>query len=143
MCKFNYLSLKYPSWYGTKLCKRKNLKSPQWLRSLKTYKQYPFYRLDKILFSKNYEHSCSIIEDGGWHFSWIGDSKTIVDKIESTAHTELNKKEIKDIKNIEEYISNKRSFVDKSNFKTVDIKSTLPNYIYQNREKFRQFLDEN
>ena len=110
---------------------------------MKTYKQYPFYRLDKILFSKNYEHSCSIIEDGGWHFSWIGDSKTIVDKIESTAHTELNKKEIKDIKNIEEYISNKRSFVDKSNFKTVDIKSTLPNYIYQNREKFRQFLDEN
>ena len=51
--KFNYLSLEYPSWYGTKLCKRKNLKSPQWLRSLKTYKQYPFYRLDKILFSKN------------------------------------------------------------------------------------------
>ena len=141
--KFNYLSLDYPSWFGTKLCRKKNLKSPQWLRSLKTSKQYPFYRLDKIFFSNTYEHSCSIIEDGGWHFSWIGDSKVIVDKIESTAHTELDKKEIKDTKNIEEHISNKQSFVDKSNFKKVDIKSNLPSYIYQNKEKFRQFLDEN
>ena len=141
--KFNYLSLEYPSWFGTKLCRKKNLKSPQWLRSLKTSKKYPFFRLDKIFFSKTYEHSCKIIEDGGWHFSWIGNSKAIVDKIESTAHTELDNKKIKDTDKIEKYISNKRSFVDESNFKKVDIKSALPSYIYQNREKFRQFLDEN
>ena len=141
--KLNYLSLEYPSWFGTKLCKKKNLKSPQWLRALKTFNRYPLYRLDKIFFSKTYEHSCSIVEDGGWHFSWIGNAKTIVNKIESTAHTELDKKEIKDIKNIEAHINQKKSFVDESTLQKVDIKSNLPSYIYQNKERFRQFLDEN
>ena len=141
--KLNYLSSDYPSWFGTKLCKKKILKSPQWLRSLKTSKRYPMYRLDKIFFSRTYEHSYSIIEEGGWHFSWIGNAKTIVNKIESTAHTELDQKEIKDIKNIETHIKQKKSFVDKSSFQRVDIESNLPSYIYQNKEKFRQFLDEN
>ena len=139
--KLNYLSLEQPFWFGTKLCKKKNLRSPQWLRSLKTFKRYPSYRLDKIFFSKTYEHNCSIIENGGWHFSWIGNAKTIIKKIESTAHTELDQKEIKDIKNIEAYIDQKKSFVDGSNFKKVDIETNLPSYISQNREKFSQFLD--
>ena len=101
------------------------------------------YRLDKIFFSRTYEHNYSVIEEGGWHFSWIGNAKTIVNKIESTAHTELDQKGIKDIKNIETHIKQKKSFVDKSRFQRVDIESTLPSYIYQNKEKFRQFLDEN
>ena len=62
-------------------------------------------------------------------------------KIGSTAHTELEQKKIKDIKNIEAYIDQKKSFVDESNFKKVDIETNLPGYISQNREKFSQFLD--
>ena len=124
-----------------KTLQEKNLRSPQWLRSLKTFKRYPSYRLDKIFFSKTYEHNYSIIENGGWHFSWIGNAKTIIKKIESTAHTELDQKKIKDIKNIEAYIDQKKSFVDESNFKKVDIETNLPSYISQNREKFSQFLD--
>ena len=47
--KFN---LKLPNliWSGTKACKKKYLKSPQWLRNIKD-KKYPFYRLDTF-FSK-------------------------------------------------------------------------------------------
>ena len=37
-------------WYGTKACKKKYLKSPQWLRSIKN-KKYPF--LELILFFQN------------------------------------------------------------------------------------------
>ena len=37
-------------WIGTKLCKKKILKSPQWLRSLKVHKKYSFLRIDKFFF---------------------------------------------------------------------------------------------
>ncbi len=141
--KLNYLSIEQPFWFGTKLCKKKNLKSPQWLRSLKTFKKYPSYRLDKIIFSKNYEHNFTVIENGGWHFSWIGNTQAIFDKIESTAHTELDQEKIKNLKNIEMYIKQKKSFVDESRFQKVDLETTLPSYIYQNKEKFSDFIDEN
>ena len=49
--------------------KKKNLKSPQWIRNLKTNKRYNFYKINKKYFSKNYEDSFKIIENGGWHFT--------------------------------------------------------------------------
>ena len=47
--KFN---LKLPNliWTGTKACKKKDLRTPQWLRNIKD-KKYPIYRID-IFFSK-------------------------------------------------------------------------------------------
>ena len=47
--KFN-LVYKNLSWTGSKICKKKDLISPQWLRNIKTRK-YPLWRLD-IFFSK-------------------------------------------------------------------------------------------
>ena len=46
--KFN---LKHPSlnWVGSKACKKKDLKSAQWIRNVKS-KLYPFWRLD-VFFS--------------------------------------------------------------------------------------------
>ena len=35
------------NWYGSRMCLKKNLKSPQYLRNIK-FKKYPFWRLDKI-----------------------------------------------------------------------------------------------
>ncbi len=47
--KFNLI---YPNfkWIGSKLCKKKDLISPQWLRNIKS-KKYPLWRIDTI-FSK-------------------------------------------------------------------------------------------
>ena len=66
--KFN-LKLPNFSWIGTKACKKKNLKSPQWLRNIKDRK-FPFYRLD-TLFSDNKYSSIKFIDNGGWHFTNI------------------------------------------------------------------------
>ena len=46
MYKLNLLNLKENNWHGSKICLKKNLKSPQWLRNLK-FKKYPFWRFDK------------------------------------------------------------------------------------------------
>ena len=48
--KFNLCS-KEIDWYGTRACKKKFLKSPQWIRNLKS-KYYPFWRVDTF-FTKN------------------------------------------------------------------------------------------
>ena len=47
--KFNLLHENFV-WYGSKICKKKHLLSPQWLRNVKA-KKYPLWRID-ILFSK-------------------------------------------------------------------------------------------
>ena len=49
--KFN-LTIPNFKWTGTKVCKFKNLKSPQWLRNIKD-RRYPFFRID-IFFSSIY-----------------------------------------------------------------------------------------
>ena len=61
------LNLKLPNfnWIGTRCCKKKNLKSPQWLRNIK-YRKYPIYRLDTLLSDKKYT-DIKIIKEGGWH----------------------------------------------------------------------------
>ena len=59
MYKINFLNLDENNWHGSKICLKKNLKSPQWLRNLK-FKKCPFWRIDK---PKNIQ----IIQDGGWH----------------------------------------------------------------------------
>ena len=50
------LNLEYPDfyWIGTKICKKKYLKSPQWLRNIKS-KYYPFWRLDIVFSNKKYK----------------------------------------------------------------------------------------
>ena len=81
--KFN-LKLPNLKWTGTKACKKKYLKSPQWLRNIKD-KKYPFYRLD-IYFSNNKYNDVKIISDGGWHFSNIKTAEQIEHKLKSYLH---------------------------------------------------------
>ena len=58
--KINLQSEKNPFWFGSRICVKKYLKSPQWLRNLK-FKKRPFWRIDKFRLN-------NIIENGGWHF---------------------------------------------------------------------------
>ena len=45
--KLNLHSQKNPYWFGSRICVKKYLKSPQWLRNLK-FKKRPFWRIDKL-----------------------------------------------------------------------------------------------
>ena len=72
--KFNLLNKTNPHWYGSRICKKKFLKNPQWLRDQKI-KIYPFWRFDKIKWN--------IIENGGWHFSFLMNANQIKSKLSS------------------------------------------------------------
>ena len=50
-------------WYGTKGCKKKYLKSPQWLRNIKN-KKFLFWRLDTLLSDKKYMNKYYINSGG-------------------------------------------------------------------------------
>ena len=130
--RFNLHNITEPDWIGSKVCKKKYLKSAQWLRNQKV-KKYPFWRIDKIKWN--------IIEDGGWHFSFVMSDNSIKKKIESYAHSEFNKKNYKNIKNIKKKISLKRDLFDRP-FKFIKIKNNnkLPKYLLLNKKKFSKFL---
>ena len=82
--KFNLQSNNYPYWYGTRICIKKFLKSPQWLRNIKDRK-YPFYRLDTF-FSDTKYIDIKIILNGGWHFSNLKTASEIEFKLKSYLH---------------------------------------------------------
>ena len=130
--RFNLHNISEPDWIGSKVCKKKYLKSPQWLRNQKV-KKYPFWRMDKI--------NWNIIEDGGWHFSFVMSHNSIKKKLESYAHSEFNKKNYKDIKNIKKNISLKKDLFGRP-FKFIKIKNhkKLPKYLLLNKKKFSKFL---
>jgi len=138
MYKFNLL--RNDNWIGTKLCKKKILKSPQWLRSLKVKKKYSFFRIDKY-FSKTYYKKFKIIDDGGWHFGWLMNLSQILEKINSYAHTEHNIPKFKNKSYIEDCIDKNVSFLDLSDKLTLKKEiNFLPNYIQKNKEKFSLWI---
>ena len=146
------LNLTYPdfNWIGSKICKKKYLKSPQWLRNIKS-KSYPIWRLDIFFSDKKYKN-IEIIERGGWHFSNIKSANKIDHKMKNFLHhLEYEKSGLK-INDISKLIKEKKVLydykVDKRESKWGgDIKlinspiSELPNYISENIDKFKDWID--
>ena len=137
-------------WLGTKGCKYKILKSPQWLRNIKD-KQYPLWRID-ILFSDKKYSNIKFIEEGGWHFSNMKTPAEIEKKMRTYLHHReydikpLGKKKIEEIMKSKKSIYNlkidmKNEKIDGTqNLKTTDI-SELPKFIKENQEKYSNWIE--
>ncbi len=148
--KFN-LKLPNTKWVGTKACKFKDLKSPQWLRNIKDRK-YKFYRFD-TLFSEIKYQSVEIKKNGGWHFTNIKSAQEIKHKLKSYLHHNEFEKSSLDEKDIERIISNQKTIynlrADKRTYKIgegeklekVEV-SLLPNYIINNEFKYKKWIQE-
>ena len=152
MCyyKFNLYQKNY-NWTGTKACKKKNLISPQWLRDIKT-KKYPIWRLD-ALFSKKKYSDIYFVKNGGWHFSYLNTPKLIEEKLRSYTHHREYDLNPMGISNIEKKIKNRESIYNlcvdqrKNQFSKgvkLDILNIneLPEYIGNNYEKFKEWLED-
>ena len=143
--KLNF-GAKISSWHGTRACQKKFLKSPKWLRNLKTHKRYKFYRLDKLLFSSNYERNFKIINNGGWYFTWLGDLDFIKNKLKSFAHTELNNSIVNNDNYIKKCIDELKPIEIKQKIELTKLsinEINLPTYVVQNIDKYRSLLDIN
>ena len=130
--KFNLQNVSNPNWFGTKACKKKYLKTPQWLRDQKV-KYYPFWRMDKIKWN--------VIKDGGWHFSYVMSNQKIIDKIKSFAHSEYNDQKYLNINLIKKKILERKDLFDRSNkFNKIENEKKLPEYLIKNKKKFKSLM---
>ena len=148
--KFNLFYNLMP-WYGTKACKKKKLLSFSWLRNLKN-KKYPFWRID-TLFSNLKQMNLEIVEDGGWHFTNIKSAKDIYKKLSNFGHhNEFDVAGIS-VEDIQNCIDNKIVNYDHKADKSLDNKynasyklqiindKILPNYLINNKNKFKEWFD--
>jgi len=148
--KFNLFCDRY-EWFGTKGCKKKNLVDFDWLRNIKA-KKYPFYRIDTFFSEKKYQN-LELIEEGGWHFTNIKKPEEIEKKMRSYLHHHEYDLNPLGIQKIKQLIKERKAlyniktdmrlskFDDHPNLKLLDL-NKLPNYIYDNQDKFTDWIEK-
>ena len=147
--KFN-LRLPNLIWTGTKACKKKYLKTPQWLRNVKD-KKFSFYRLDTFFSSTKYLN-IKFVDNGGWHFTNIKTAAQIEYKLKSYLHhaefdvNPISKEEI------EQVMKNKKAIYDLNVDKKVKkfgggkqlekySIDKLPKFLQNNLIKYKDWID--
>jgi len=133
--KLNLLNITDKYWMGTKIIVKKYLKSPQWLRNIKTTKPafWKFYK----------PRQPQLIFDGGWHFSFLKKPSGIAKKIKSYSHSEFNKSEFTDEKKIEERIKKQIDIFDRNyKYQKVHLDGSFPKYLLENINKYQNWIIE-
>ncbi|MBN1121147.1 MAG: hypothetical protein JXJ17_08715 [Anaerolineae bacterium] len=85
----------------------------------------------------------TIIENGGWHFSFMGGKERIIQKLESYAHDEYNTDDIKDEKRLEQIMQSGGNLFghdDGREFRFVEIDESFPRELQQNREVYSHLI---
>ena len=130
MYKLNLQNINESGWIGSRIAKKKDIVSMQFLRNLK-FKDYPFWRIDK----KNLQ-----IINGGWHFSFLQTPEQIIEKIRSFSHGEFNNEKL-DIKEIERKIlKNEDIFERGTKLRKISIDNSYPEYLLNNKEKYSDWI---
>ena len=138
--KLNLHNETHPIWRGSKVCVKKYLQSPQWLRELKIKKR-PFWRIDKM----NLKYS---IEKGGWHFCNLKTPRQLLFKYKNLCEYKDNYVFFNRIddnflneKVIEENVRNQKDIIGRSDvYKKEKIDSSYPDYILNNILIFKDWI---
>ena len=70
-----------------------------------------------------------LIEKGGWHLSYFGDTKFIKNKLENFSHQEFNKEDIKNEENMKFKIDNGMDILDRPDTKIARIPISENKYL--------------
>ena len=140
MYKLNFLNLKENNWHGSKICLKKNFRSPQWLRDLK-FKKRSFWRLDKFRLN-------NIITDGGWHFCNLKSPENLLYKYKNLCETndpytfkeKIDEKFLK-LDEIKKKVDNGSDIIGRNEtFRPIILDKRFPNYILKNRQQFEDWI---
>ena len=122
-------------WAGTRICKKKNLKSFDDLKHKILKKNLKkWWRPDK-------ERNIELIDNGGWHFNNFFSAKEISTKLKTFAHSEFDKEYFTNIEKIERLINEGkdvygRGWVFEKNNNIHD----LPEYVIKNKKILNDFF---
>ena len=134
--KFNLFNKDESPWDGPRVCKKKDLKSIDYMRQkvLSKNLKYNFYRIDK-------ERNLEIFENAGWHFNNIMSPEKISIKLKTFAHTEFSDDKYSSPKIIKKKIDQKIDLFDRGNeLIKIDLNHTFPRYLVNNIEKYKEWI---
>ncbi len=112
------------------------LKEKEWYGSrMGTYGRLKHYSYNELRKDKQ-----TIIQDGGWHFSFQGGKESVKKKIESYCHIDLNTDEIKN-----SIADNMEKGVDpffRGKLTKVPVDNTFPKYLLDNLDKYQHLIKQ-
>ena len=134
--KFNLYNKYEGPWEGTRVCKKKNLKSIDFMRQKVKSKnlKYSFFRFDK-------ERSIQIFNNAGWHFNNILNPEEISLKLKTFAHSKFASENYSSPSVIKKNIEKKNDLFGRGHiYEKVEIDNTFPKYLINNQDKFNKFI---
>ena len=134
--KFNLFNKYENPWEGTRVSKKKNLKSIDFMRQKVRSKnlKYKFYRFDK-------EKSIQIFNDAGWHFNNLLSPEEISLKLKTFAHSEFADDKYSSPKVIKKKIDLRIDLFERGHiYQKKEIDNTFPKYLIDNQDKFKKFI---
>ena len=134
--KINVFNQYESPWEGTRICKKRDLKSITHLRNnilVKNLKK-PFWNIVK-------EKNIQVIDSGGWHFNNLYTPELISKKLKTFQHPGFNNEEFSSINVINNKISNLEDLFGRNqNFQKVEFDDSYPEYIRNNLLIFSKFI---
>ncbi len=81
------------------------------------------------------------LRPGGWHFAWVMTPEQMIVKIESYAHTETDREELKSVAAIEQAIREGRDILGKNeHFRLVPVDETFPQPLRDQPERWAEMM---
>ena len=134
--KFNLFNNYESPWEGTRACRKKDLKSIDFMRQKVKSKNlnYSFFRIDK-------EKSIKIFENAGWHFNNILSPEEISLKLRTFAHSEFSDSKYSSSQVIKSKINSKIDLFERGHtYEKVELNELFPKYLIENKIKYKDFL---
>ena len=134
--KLNIFNPYESPWEGTRICKKKFLKSFTHLR-----KKIISKNLKKSLWKIYYEKNIQIYKNGGWHFNNLYSPNLISKKLRVFPHSEFSTREFTNLKRIKSKINNLEDLFNRNHkYKKIRIDKTYPKFFLKNINKIKNYI---
>ena len=134
--KFNLFNPYESPWEGTRVARKKDVKSIDYMRHKIRMKnlKYSFFRFDK-------EKRIEIFHNAGWHFNNVMSIEKISTKLKTFAHSEFSGDEFSSEEVIRKKIENKIDLFNRGHtYKILKMDHRFPEYLLKNYEKYKNFI---
>ena len=134
--KFNLFNKYESPWEGTRVCKKKNLTSIDFMRQKVKSKNlnYSIIRVDK-------EKNIELVNNGGWHFNNLLSVSEISLKLKTFAHIEFSGSKFSSKKIIKKKIEKKIDLFERGHhYQVVKLDSSFPKFIVKNKKKYKNWI---
>lgn len=134
----NNLNVTDPIWTkGTKICHYSDLLNPK----VDIFPQFGSYYTKKGLPTYIRFYCDSPVENGGWHFSYLGGTKAISYKIKSFAHQEFNDDLYTNEEKIQQRVKSGQDIFNRDyRYTPIPIDESFPEYLVKNQKKYKHLI---